>query len=80
MKLRKFLKYVNKLDYIKIYSNETEEDVLYEGTILDIPWWIVDCKLAEDPEKDEPVHTWFREAENGPCEGMLVVTVDVINS
>jgi hypothetical protein len=79
MKLRKFLKYINKLDYIKIYSNEGEEDIIYEGTILDIPWWIVDCKLAEDPGNNEPVHTWFYETANGSYEGMLVVTVDVIN-
>ena len=79
MKLRKFLKYVNKLDYIKIYSNEDEADILYEGTILDIPWWIVDCKLAENPGEDEPVHTWFRKTASDSYEGMFVVTVDVIN-
>ena len=78
MKLKKFLKYISKFDYIKIYSNEGEDDILYEGIISDIPWWVVDCKLAEDPRNDEPVHTWFH-IKNNSYEGMLVVTVDVIN-
>ena len=80
MKLKKFLKYIHKLDYIRIFSNDGTDDILYEGTILDIPWWIIDCKLAEDPEKEEPVHTWFHETASGLHEGMLVVTVYVTNN
>lgn len=47
MKLKKFLKYSDLTGFtIIIYSMDDEDHPLYEGTSIDVPWWLADLKLA----------------------------------
>lgn len=78
MKLKKLIKLFDPLNYIRIFSNtEDEEELIYEGTIFDIPWWIVELKIPQKLKNgEEPIHTWLTEKE-GHKEGILIVSVDL---
>lgn len=51
MKLRKLLKNIDYLCYIKVVhyydepDNDEDKDVLYEGSVLKVPWYIANMKL-----------------------------------
>ena len=47
MKLKKIIKYLDKLSHCKIWIND-EEDPAYEGCIMDIPWYLLDYPLCND--------------------------------
>ena len=55
MKLKKFLKMVNKIDDIIIwFENDNDEDgPAYKGSILHVPYYLLDYKLAMHREEDE---------------------------
>ena len=81
MKLKDLIKLFDPLGMIKIYGNDNfdEEDPepLYEGVILNIPWWIVERPIAKEVDGEEPVHTWYHKSVNGYIEGLLILTVDL---
>jgi len=58
MTLRKWLKYVDPLVDIVIWSQDDDETPFYEGSVLDIPWTIVDSEIGrEDPtDTSEPIY------------------------
>ena len=77
MKLKKLINMFDSLGRIRIYSNE-EEDPIYEGSILDIPWWIVEQPIAKEVNGDEPIHTWFsHDNTTGRTEGLLIVNIEM---
>ena len=54
MKLKKFLKMVNMVDDIIIWSNNDDTDKpLYKGSILYVPYYLLDHKIAKHTEDDE---------------------------
>lgn len=54
MKLKKFLKIVDMIDDIIIWSNNDDTDEpLYKGSILYVPYHLLDLKIAKHIEDDE---------------------------
>lgn len=54
MKLKKFLKMVDMVDDIILWSdNENENDPLYKGGILYVPYCLLDRKIAIHRENGE---------------------------
>ncbi len=47
MKLKKIIKYLDCLSYCKIWIND-EENPIYEGSVLDIPWHLLNLSLNND--------------------------------
>ena len=74
MKLKKLLKLFDPLGQIRIFSDEDDEEPIYEGIILDTPWWIVELPIAKEINGQEPIHTWYTEGSNY-TEGLLVLCV-----
>ena len=55
MKLKDFLKYFDGLDYIILWHEDEPEEPVYEGTIFDVPFGWINCKLTS-PNKD--INKW----------------------
>lgn len=54
MKLKKFLKMVDMVDDIIIWSNNDDiKEPLYKGGILYVPYYLLDHKIAKHVEDDE---------------------------
>ena len=82
MILKDLIKLFEPWGMIKIYGNDNfdEEDPepLYEGVILDIPWWIVERPIAKEVNGEEPIHTWYYKHPNSDSiEGLLILTIDI---
>ena len=58
MTLKKWLKYVDPIVDIIIWSQDDDETPFYEGSVLDIPWTIVDSEIgrADPTDIDEPIY------------------------
>lgn len=54
MKLKKFLKMVDSVDDIILWSdNDNAKEPLYKGSILYVPYYLLDSKLAIHRADDE---------------------------
>ena len=65
MKLKKFLKLIDPISFdVRIFINNDEEPI-FEGSALDIPWGFIDLKIGriDKSDKDEPIY--FYHTENG---------------
>jgi len=79
MKLKKFLKLIEPLDEVTIYTQYDEDgSPTYEGDILHIPWWLMnDAKVVKMKNEDKPAHLWYKENEHGNLEGIMIINVKV---
>lgn len=78
MKLKKFLKMVNVIDDIIIWSNNDDTDEpLYKGGILYVPYHLLDRKIAKHTEDDEkPICIVHYENEYGTKMAAYQVVVE----
>ena len=74
MKLRDILEQIDPIGDIVIWTEENDEESgpEFDGSILDIPWLLVDCRLAtkEENEGDPPIFISQHENKFGtklPC-------------
>ena len=80
MKLKKLFKIIDPISDIVIWTNEDDEESgpSYEGSILDVPWWLTECKLGRIGDSDEPPcfvsQTNIKGRKDAPC---LVVNIIV---
>lgn len=67
MKLKKFLKMVDSVDDIILWSNrEDTNDPLYKGCILYVPYYLLNCKIAaRTDDNDTPICIVHYENEYG---------------
>ena len=58
MTLKKWLKYIDPIVDITIWTQDDDETPSYEGSVLDIPWTIVDSEIgrADPTDTDEPIY------------------------
>ena len=63
MKLKKVIKYLDKLSHCKIWINE-EEDPAYEGCVMDIPWYLLDYSLNNDGDGEAIGAAYDKHAKN----------------
>lgn len=64
MKLKKVIKYLDKLSHCKIWVYN-EEDPTYEGSVMDIPWYLLDYFLCND-DNGEAIGVGYDEKANNP--------------
>lgn len=80
MKLSKFLKYTDFIGLsVIIYSANGNEMPLFSGSVLDIPWWIADLKIAKPWNKKVEESISYRtslgeEYDNKP--GLVITVID----
>lgn len=52
MKLIDILKYIDKYIQVIIWDTEDDENPIFEGNILEIPWYISEMRLTEPEENN----------------------------
>ena len=71
MKLGKWIKVIDPVIEVEIWSQYTEDEPLYKGSMFNIPWTLVDKEIGRvDDITNEPVFIVQRENEYGvtlPC-------------
>ena len=67
MKLKNWIKYVDSLNDIIIWGVDDKEP-LFEGSVFEIPWTIVDYKIGRvNPEDtDEPIYVTRMDRDGQP--------------
>lgn len=73
MTLMDFLKVIEPVDDITIYGDR-EEEPLFKGRVLDVPWIFTDCEIKRE-EKEEPIHFYIYQNEFGTNSIMIVVNI-----
>jgi hypothetical protein len=63
MKLKKIINYLDKRSFCKIWIND-EEDPVYEGYIMDIPWYLLDYPLCNDSNGEAIGAVYDKDATN----------------
>lgn len=53
MKLIDLLKYMDPMTKMTIYIDDEPEDPTFEGYVMDIPYYLLDCKLYKRDEGDD---------------------------
>lgn len=71
MKLGKWIKVIDPVIEVEIWSQYTEDEPLYKGNMFNIPWTLVDKEIGRvDDNINEPIFIVQRENEYGvtlPC-------------
>ena len=71
MKLEKWIKVIDPVIEVEIWSQYTEDEPLYKGSMFNIPWTLVDKEIGRvDDITNEPIFIVQRENEYGvtlPC-------------
>lgn len=71
MKLGKWIKVIDPVIEVEIWSQYTEDEPLYKGSMFNIPWTLVDKEIGRvDDITNEPIFIVQRENEYGvtlPC-------------
>ena len=78
MKLKKLFKIIDPISDIVIWTNEDDEESgpSYEGSILDVPWWLTETKLGRE-DGDIPCYisqATIKGRKDAPC---IIVNVIV---
>ena len=58
MKFKKWIKYVDLLTYIVIWTDDVKEEPAFKGYLIDMPWIYMDMKIGRsknDENEDEPI-------------------------
>lgn len=76
MILRDFLKLVDPVGYnVRLFSQYDEDEPIWEGSPLDIPWVYAEKKIGRpDGDTEEPIWIYNKENEYG-----VTITIIVIN-
>jgi hypothetical protein len=79
MKLKKFLKLIDPLNKVAIYTQDDEDgSPTYEGEIIDIPWWLMEkAKVVKMKNESEPAYLWYKENEYKNLEGIMIINVKI---
>ena len=71
MKLGKWIKVIDPVIEVEIWSQYTEDEPLYKGSMFNIPWTLVDKEIGRvDDITNEPIFIVQRENKYGvtlPC-------------
>lgn len=76
MKLKKVIPYLDWLAKVYLYDADYEEELLFEGSLMDIPWIYLDWTLVNKNGENaiqvrNPYHNEFEEEKNA----FLVISI-----
>lgn len=54
MKLKKLLKMIDPIGDIIIWTSDNDEEAVFEGSIMDTPWWLLDLKIGRGKDDEDP--------------------------
>ena len=75
MKLKDFLKYFDGLDYIILWHESDSEEPVYEGTMFDVPFGWINCKITPpDKQSWDGIHISKIEGKKG--NDVLIVRIE----
>lgn len=76
MKLKKFMKLIDPIVDVIIWTNDDNEEPSFEGSILNIPWWYLDLKIGRRPEdSEEPIYISEHTNKFGHKEPCIVINL-----
>lgn len=64
MKLKTVIKYLDQIAHCKIWISD-EKDPIYEGSVMDVPWYLVDLPLYND-DKGEAIGAGYDKDATNP--------------
>ncbi len=80
MKLKKLLKVTDKLADVSIRTIEAikgaEEEVLYEGSVMEVPWTLVQYKLDTETKTDDAVYIESKRECEGREPRLIIYVVE----
>ena len=78
MILKNWLKLVDPTSlHIRLFSQYDEENCLWEGSALDVPWIYIDKKISRIEDQDyEPI--WFNIEQNEYGTKIVIATISII--
>lgn len=58
MKFKKWMKMVDPICDVVIWTQDDEDEPAFEGSLLDVPWYFMDFKIgrADKKDYDEPIY------------------------
>ena len=58
MILKEWIKLVDPIVDVVIWTQDDKDEPAFEGSVLDIPWWLADCEIgrADSFDCDEPIY------------------------
>lgn len=72
MKLKKLIKYMDSLTEVIIWG-DNEEEPLFKGCILYIPWHLIDLEIGrKNSPEDEPIYIYNDKEKN---DAIMVINV-----
>lgn len=78
MKLKKFLKMIDPVGInVVIWTQDStvEDGPEYEGTVFNIPWWLMDCHIGRVDDPEEPIYMYTKENEYKALIPTIVINV-----
>lgn len=81
MILKDWLKCIDPLLVdVVIWTSDDREEPAFEGSVLDIPWYLVDYSIGRgefSENEDEPIYFSIKKNENGVILPLIVINVEV---
>ena len=77
MKLKKWLKYIDPIIDVKIFGSDTPEDKpVFEGSMFDIPWSLVEHEIGRiDGDEEEPIYICSHVNQYGTELPLIVINI-----
>ena len=77
MTLKKWMKCINPIVDVVIWTNDDDDETpSFEGSMLDIPWWYLDCEIGcYDEDIDEPIYITEHKNKFGRNEPCIVINL-----
>lgn len=79
MKVKQLLKVIDPIGVKVIIWGEDENDALWEGDLMDVPWWIAKLKIdnREDNGLNEPISFYsYKNEYNVELVKMVIHVID----
>ena len=69
MKLKDWIEIVDPIVDVTIWI-ENDDEPIFEGNMMDIPWWLIDYEIGRRNDPEEPIYVYAKKHNNGyynPC-------------
>ena len=81
MKLKNIIKYLDVISNViiwqeDVYTDKNEAEVIYEGSVLDIPWYILDMYLSNSPDGEAISARNYGDKDNPTKAGFIISVVE----
>jgi hypothetical protein len=76
MKLLKWIKQVDSICDVIIYSQYDEEEPIFEGAMFEIPWVYMNKEIGRtDGSQEEPIYISHKKLDNGVVLPVIIINI-----